>query len=82
MFFDSLSVDGRDLLDLPFAERHAELARLVPEPMRVRRTIVSGPGDAEAAEEFARQTLLRGHEGVVVKALDAPYSAGGGARPG
>ncbi|MFF1445853.1 ATP-dependent DNA ligase [Streptomyces sp. NPDC058295] len=76
VFFDALSVDGRDLLDLPFAERHAELARLVPEPMRVRRTVVSGPEDVEAAEEFSRETLLRGHEGVVVKALDAPYSAG------
>ncbi|MFD9436584.1 ATP-dependent DNA ligase [Streptomyces sp. NPDC060002] len=76
VFFDALSVDGRDLLDLPFAERHAELARLVPEPMRVRRTVVSGPEDVGAAEEFSRETLLRGHEGVVVKALDAPYSAG------
>ncbi|MDQ0682311.1 DNA ligase-1 [Streptomyces achromogenes] len=76
VFFDVLSVDGRDLLDLPFAERHAELARLAPEPMRVRRTLVSGPEEAGAAEEFSRQTLLRGHEGVVVKALDAPYSAG------
>ena len=67
----------RQLLDdLPLAERHAELARLTPEPMRVRRTLVSGPEDAGAAEEFSRRTLLRGHEGVVVKALDAPYSAG------
>ncbi|SMF50101.1 ATP-dependent DNA ligase [Streptomyces sp. Amel2xC10] len=76
VFFDVLSVDGRDLLDLPFAERHAELARLVPEPMRVRRTVVGGARDAAAAEEFLRDTLLRGHEGVVVKSLDAPYSAG------
>ncbi|MFJ4468600.1 ATP-dependent DNA ligase [Streptomyces sp. NPDC089424] len=76
VFFDALSVGGRDLLDLPFAERHAELARLVPEPMRVRRTVVSGPEDVPAAEEFLAETLRRGHEGVVVKALDAPYSAG------
>ncbi|MFI1034193.1 ATP-dependent DNA ligase [Streptomyces sp. NPDC020951] len=76
VFFDVLSVDGRDLLDLPLTERQAELARLAPEPMRVRRTIVSGPEDVEAAEEFSRQALQRGHEGVVVKALDAPYSAG------
>ncbi|MFC5633451.1 ATP-dependent DNA ligase [Streptomyces bullii] len=76
VFFDALSVDGRDLLDLPFAERHAELARLVPEPMRVRRTVVNGPEDGRAAEEFLAETLRRGHEGVVVKALDAPYSAG------
>ncbi|GGP96462.1 putative DNA ligase [Streptomyces griseomycini] len=76
VFFDALSVDGRDLLDLPFAERHAELARLVPEPLRVRRTVVSGPQDTGAAEEFLAATLERGHEGVVVKGLDAPYSAG------
>ncbi|MFC9889236.1 ATP-dependent DNA ligase [Streptomyces pilosus] len=76
VFFDALSVDGRDLLDLPFAERHAELARLVPEPMRVRRTVVSGPREEDAAEEFLARTLERGHEGVVVKGLDAPYSAG------
>ncbi|MGW7043495.1 ATP-dependent DNA ligase [Streptomyces avermitilis] len=76
VFFDALSVDGRDLLDLPFTERHAELARLVPEPMRVRRALVSGPDDGAAAERFLADTLARGHEGVVVKALDAPYSAG------
>jgi DNA ligase-1 len=76
VFFDALSVDGHDLLDLPFAERHAELARLVPGPMRVRRTLVSGPDDTPAAEEFLAETLKRGHEGVVAKALDASYSAG------
>ncbi|WP_449349715.1 ATP-dependent DNA ligase [Streptomyces shaanxiensis] len=76
VFFDALSVDGHDLLDLPFAERHAELARLVPEPMRVRRALVSGPDEIPAAEEFLAETLKRGHEGVVVKSLDAPYSAG------
>ncbi|MFF7163371.1 ATP-dependent DNA ligase [Streptomyces sp. NPDC008086] len=76
VFFDALSVDGHDLLDLPFTERHAELARLVPEPMRVRRTQVSGPDDLARAEGFLAETLERGHEGVVVKALDASYSAG------
>ncbi|MEU8591066.1 ATP-dependent DNA ligase [Streptomyces sp. NPDC048664] len=76
VFFDALSVDGRDLLDLAFADRHAELARLVPEPMRVRRLVVDGPAQVAAAEDFLARTLERGHEGVVVKALDAPYSAG------
>lgn len=76
VFFDALSVDGRDLLDLPLFERHAELARLVPEPMRVRRTVLAGEADLRAAEDFLEETLARGHEGVVVKSLDAPYSAG------
>jgi DNA ligase-1 len=76
VFFDALAVGDRDLLDLPFAERHAELARLVPEPMRVRRTLALGPEDVPEAERFLAESLARGHEGVVVKALDAAYSAG------
>ncbi|MDT9700568.1 ATP-dependent DNA ligase [Streptomyces sp. P17] len=76
VFFDALCVDDRDLLDLPFADRHAELSRLVPEPMRVRRTLVAGPEDVRQAEDFLTETLERGHEGVVVKALGAAYSAG------
>lgn len=79
VFFDVLSVDGEDLLDLPLRERHARLARLVPEPMRVRRTVVADPadeGERRAAEAFFAKTLERGHEGVVLKGLDTPYSAG------
>jgi len=79
VFFDALYADGDELLDLPFAERHARLARLVPEPMRVRRVVVPGGEDETAragADTFFADTLRRGHEGVVVKALDAPYSAG------
>ncbi|GGO55147.1 ATP-dependent DNA ligase [Streptomyces lasiicapitis] len=79
VFFDALSVDGEDLLDLPLRERHARLARLVPEPMRVRRALVADPADDDArraADAFFTVTLERGHEGVVLKGLDAPYSAG------
>ncbi|WP_411082340.1 ATP-dependent DNA ligase [Streptomyces sp. cmx-18-6] len=79
VFFDALSADGEDLLDLPFAERHAALTRLVPEPLRVRRALVADPADADArraAEAFLAATLERGHEGVVVKDLAAAYSAG------
>ncbi|MFV0126545.1 ATP-dependent DNA ligase [Streptomyces sp. HMX112] len=79
VFFDVLAADGAVTLDLPGRERHAVLTRLVPEPMRVRRTLVEDPGrpeQTEAAEVFFADTLRRGHEGVMVKGLDAPYSAG------
>ncbi|PRH80350.1 ATP-dependent DNA ligase [Streptomyces solincola] len=79
VFFDVLATGGRSLLDLPGRQRHTALAELVPEPMRVRRTVVEDPADpaaVEAAEAFSADTLARGHEGVLVKALDAPYSAG------
>ncbi|MFF4700134.1 ATP-dependent DNA ligase [Streptomyces chattanoogensis] len=79
VFFDVLALGDRDLLPLPAGDRAAELARLVPEEVRVRRQVVSDPADAAAraaAEDFWARTLRDGHEGVVVKALDAPYSAG------
>lgn len=79
VFFDLLSVDGRDLLGLPASARHAELARVVPEPLRVRRLEAAAPETEEtrrAVREFAARTLERGHEGVVLKALDSVYSAG------
>jgi DNA ligase-1 len=72
-FFDCLHLDGEDLLDLPEAERVAALAALVPEPMRVRRLETA---DAAEAERFLSGALEHGHEGVMVKALDAPYEAG------
>ncbi|MBW5485522.1 ATP-dependent DNA ligase, partial [Streptomyces bambusae] len=76
-FFDVLAADGEVLLDLPARERYAVLARLVPEAHRVRRLAVEDPGaQAAAAEEFRAEALRRGHEGVMVKALDSPYAAG------
>ncbi|MER6478583.1 DNA ligase-1 [Streptomyces filamentosus] len=79
VFFDLLYADGEDLLDVPAAERRARLDRLVPEERRVRRLVVADPADPaarEAARAFAADALERGHEGVVVKSLDAFYSAG------
>ncbi|MFE1556407.1 ATP-dependent DNA ligase [Streptomyces sp. NPDC058734] len=76
-FFDVLALGDEVLLDLPVRERYAALAGLVPEPARVRRLVVEDAGaGAAAAEEFWTRTLRRGHEGVVVKALDSPYAAG------
>ncbi|MGV9854721.1 ATP-dependent DNA ligase [Streptomyces sp. NPDC003442] len=79
VFFDLLVVDDRDLLDLPTRERHAELARIAPGPRRVRRLVADDPANPEtrrAAGEFAADVLARGHEGVLVKGLEAPYGAG------
>ena len=72
-FFDLLHLDGDDLLDAPGTERLDRLAALVPDAHVVPRLVTD---DAAAAEEFARQVLADGHEGVVVKNLSAPYDAG------
>ena len=71
--FDLLHLEGEDLLDRPGAERQAALAAAVPEALRMPRVVTA---DAKEAAAFLAATLERGHEGVVVKSLDAPYEAG------
>ena len=65
---------ARTCSTVPLAERRAALVASVPESMRVPRR--SRPTDAEEAERFLEDALAHGHEGVMVKALDAPYEAG------
>lgn len=71
-FFDCLHLDGADLLDAPLSERVESLRRAVGEHVI--------PGVAEPSAEQAAALLTgaldEGHEGVMVKALDAPYAAG------
>lgn len=79
VFFDVLAADGEALVDRPGRERNAVLVRLLPEDRRVRRLEIADPEDPagrEAAQRFFADTLARGHEGVMVKGLDAPYVAG------
>ncbi|MBT2494823.1 ATP-dependent DNA ligase [Microbacterium sp. ISL-59] len=71
-FFDVLHVDGRDLLDEPLSTRLSELERVAGE-WRMPGIVTA---DADAAEQLSRDALAAGHEGVVVKAIDAPYAAG------
>jgi DNA ligase-1 len=73
LVFDCLHVDGDDLLDRPARERFAVLESRVPEELRVPRLETE---DAAEAGAFLDAALARGHEGVMVKALDAPYEAG------
>ena len=71
-FFDVLHVDGRDLLDEPLRERLAVLDGIAG-PYAVGRLVT---GDPDQAAAFFADAVARGQEGVVVKALDAPYAAG------
>jgi DNA ligase-1 len=71
-FFDVLHVDGRDLIDEPLSVRLAELER-VAGASRMPGIVTA---DAARAEEFSREALAAGHEGVMVKGIDSPYAAG------
>jgi DNA ligase-1 len=71
--FDVLHLDGEDLIDRAGAERHAALAAVTPQALRVPRTVTADPA---AAGAFLADALARGHEGVLVKSLAVPYEAG------
>ncbi|HEY7281263.1 MAG TPA: ATP-dependent DNA ligase [Actinomycetota bacterium] len=71
--FDVLHLDGRDLLDLRGRERFEALAVALPERLRAPRIVTGDPAEAGA---FLNEAIERGHEGVMVKSLDAPYEAG------
>ena len=73
LFFDCLYRDGVSLVDRPAHERFDALAAALPAPLVVPRLITA---DVAAAEDFYADTLARGHEGVMAKALNAPYEAG------
>lgn len=72
-FFDALVVDGRPVVDEPLRVRRSLLADVVPESDRAPSVVTS---DVDAAEAFFDATVAAGHEGVVVKDLDAAYEAG------
>ena len=71
--FDILYHDGESLIDCPLSERLERIARIVPNGMCVPRIATS---DVQEAERFQAIALERGHEGVMVKSLSAPYAAG------
>ncbi|WP_181784855.1 ATP-dependent DNA ligase, partial [Pseudonocardia pini] len=74
-FFDLLHLDGTDLLDAPLSTRLDALAGLLSGSPQLTMPGVRRPS-AEEAAEVLDGALSAGHEGVVVKALDAPYAAG------
>src|SRR5215213_1483326 len=75
--FDLLHLDGRDLLDEPLSVRLDALGGLLAgeEHAALRMPGVRSP-TPEQADDVLAAALAAGHEGVVVKALDAPYAAG------
>jgi DNA ligase-1 len=72
VLFDILHLDGDDLIDRPAAERRVALERLAGD-LAIRRIVAAS---ADEARPFYDDAIARGHEGVMVKALDAPYEAG------
>jgi len=71
--FDVLYLDGRLLIDEPYRERWRLLESVCPEELLAKRIVTDDVGEAE---EFFRNALEEGHEGLMAKRLDSPYTPG------
>ncbi len=72
-FFDCLRRDDEDIISRPASARYDSLAALLPGSLLAPRFVTS---DVAAASAFYDDAVARGHEGVMVKALDAAYVPG------
>ncbi len=72
-FFDCLRRDDQDLVGSPAGERFSALSAALPSDLLIPRLVT---GELAAAQAFYDDTMARGHEGVMVKAIDSRYDPG------
>jgi DNA ligase-1 len=71
--FDVIYLNGRSLINLPYTERRKKLAEIASRIPLTKQIITRDP---EEAERFLKEALSKGHEGLVAKKLDSPYTPG------
>ena len=71
--FDALFVDGESLIRNPYTERREVLAKAAGSIPLMRQL---GVNNGKIAEIFLQEALKAGHEGVMAKKLDSPYTPG------
>jgi DNA ligase-1 len=71
--FDILYKDGAEYIDKPYAERWHALVNTAAPHLLAPRIVTRSVKEAEA---FLKSSIASGHEGLMAKALDQPYSMG------
>lgn len=71
--FDILYVNGKSLVSLPYLQRRADLAENSGTIPLTTRLIID---EAEVAEKFLQASIDAGHEGLMAKKLNSPYTPG------
>jgi len=73
-FFDCLMLEGRPLIDAPYAERWEALRHVTGGRHLAERAVVDS---VETARRFQARSLAAGHEGVMAKDPASAYEPGG-----
>jgi len=71
--FDLIYLNGRSLTSYSYVERRKELKEIVGSIPLTKQMITSNP---QEAERFLAEAIGEGHEGLMAKKLDSPYTPG------
>jgi len=74
--FELLAVNGENLLNAPYTQRHEKLAKIIKKGDTVMLSEEKVFSDGKAIELFFEDAVSRGLEGVLAKRLDGTYQAG------
>ena len=71
--FDVIYADGQSLISMPYIERRRKLAEIVAGIPLTEQIVTKNPLEADS---FLKDAITKGHEGLVAKKLDSPYTPG------
>ncbi len=71
--FDVLYINGKSMIDVIFEERRKKLEAIVADNLIAEQLVT---GEIKEAEKFYQRALQIGHEGIMIKNLNAPYVPG------
>jgi DNA ligase-1 len=71
--FDVLFLEGKSLITVPYVERRQRLSKII-HGLELSDQLVTGK--VEEAEDFLKRAMDAGHEGLMAKKLDSPYTPG------
>lgn len=71
--FDLLYLDGQSLITNPYLERRRKLEEISQSISLTKQVITNDPKEAE---QFLKEAIGKGHEGLMAKKLDSPYTPG------
>jgi len=71
--FDLIYLDGQSLIAETYVDRRKKLERIAGSIPLTKQIVTR---DAVEAGEFLREAIDKGHEGLVAKKLDSPYTPG------
>jgi len=71
--FDIIYLDGTSLVNLPYTERRKKLSEIAGGIELTKELVTDKAG---LAQDFLVEALNKGHEGLMAKKLDSPYTPG------